>query len=85
MQFPAYRKYSNGKSYFKIINPNSIEEVQVIGSYFTIHRLDAKILPERNLIADLLHSPNSHIQRITEQEFLSFLQECQQKLTEKVF
>ncbi len=46
--------YLNGKSYFKIHSLSAFEEVQLIGTKKIITLHEAKILPDRNFIADLL-------------------------------
>ena len=51
--YPQYRKYNNGKSYFKIISSEEFEEIQVLGNKKTLHHFNAKILPDRNYIYDL--------------------------------
>ena len=51
--YPQYRKYSNNKSFFKILSPEKFEEVQVLGNKKTLYKFDAKILPDRNFIHDL--------------------------------
>jgi hypothetical protein len=58
--YPQYRKYKNNKSYFKIISPNNFEEIQILGKNKTIHIFEAKILPDRNYIADLTFNYNDH-------------------------
>jgi hypothetical protein len=52
--FPQYRKYKNGKNFFKIISEKEFEEKTFLGGQSHIHRFEAKILPDRNLIYDLL-------------------------------
>jgi hypothetical protein len=52
--FPAYRRYANGRNFFKIINPRCFEEVQVFGDRRMIRLIEANQFPEMNLIADLL-------------------------------
>ena len=51
--YPQYRKYSNNKAFFKIISPDKFEEIQVLGNKISLHIFEAKILPDRNYIADL--------------------------------
>ena len=51
--YPQYRKYSNNKAFFKIISPDKFEEIQVLGDKISLHIFEAKILPDRNYIADL--------------------------------
>jgi len=52
--YPQYRKYSNNKSYFKILSATKFEEIQVLGTKATLHEFEAKILPDRNFIYDLI-------------------------------
>ena len=85
MNFPLYRRYTNGKSYFQINNPSDLLEVQLIGKYYVRHRILAKILPERNLIADLIALSGGQVEAIAEEEFQLFLKRCESELTEKSF
>lgn len=70
--FPAYRKYKNNKNFFKIINEEAFEEISFIGSKVIVTKHLAKILPDRNLIADLLHDSN-FAEKSTQEEYESFL------------
>lgn len=70
--FPTYRKYKNNKNFFKIINENEFEEISFIGSKVIVTKHLAIILPDRNLIADLLHD-NSFAKESTKEEYESFL------------
>lgn len=58
--FPLYRKYSNNKSYFKIISESKFEEIQVLGNKITLHIFEVKILPDRNYIYDLIYNYANH-------------------------
>ena len=64
--FPTYRKYKNNKNFFKVINENEFEEISFIGSKVIVTQHLAKILPDRNLIADLIH--DSNIAELSNQE-----------------
>ncbi len=55
MEFPQYRRYHNGKHYFRIDSPESFEEVRAVGSRWIIEQRVARILPDRNFVHDLLH------------------------------
>ena len=70
--FPTYRKYKNNKNFFKIINENEFEEISFIGSKVIVTKHLAKILPDRNLITDLLHD-NNFSNQSTKEEYESFL------------
>ena len=73
MEFPVYRKYKNNKNFFKIINKNEFEEISFIGSKVIVTKHIAKILPDRNLIADLLYDIGNTSEISNQQEFESFL------------
>ncbi len=55
MTFPAYRKYSNNKNFFKIINETEFEEISFIGHRTIVLNHIAKIFPDKIFISDLLH------------------------------
>lgn len=69
INFPVYRKYKNGKSYFKIINPRQFEAIQLIGSKKFRKVIDAVQLPERNFVYDLLFTYADMADEISAQEY----------------
>ena len=69
-EFPVYRKYTNNKNYFKIINNNEFIEVSVIGKQVIIKKIEAKIYPDRLFILDLINCIQP-ILKISEKEFSS--------------
>jgi len=80
MVFPQYRKYKNNKSYFKITSSDSFEEISSIGSKFFFTNYTAKILPDRNLISDMLVNYGDHWLIIDEEEYNSIIFALNQKL-----
>jgi hypothetical protein len=54
IHYPIYRKSLSGKSYYRIASAQQMVELQQIGSRWIIHEIEAKILPERVLIDDLI-------------------------------
>jgi len=72
MEFPTYRKYKNNKNFFKIMNENEFEEISFIGSKIVVTKHLAKILPDRNLIADLLYDSN-FAEHSSKEEYESYL------------
>jgi hypothetical protein len=70
INFPVYRKYLNGKSYFKIISRNEFEEVQIIGAKKAVNSIIVTQLPEMNLIHDLVYD-SSVAYEITEDQYNS--------------
>jgi hypothetical protein len=53
-QFPIYRKYVNGKTFFKIVSFDELHEIQVMGSRRLEHHTKATQYPEKVLIMDLI-------------------------------
>jgi hypothetical protein len=72
MQFPVYRRYKNGRSYFKIINPKRFEEVRVVGVQRVISLIDAKQFPEINFIRDLILNYREMADEISAADFEQF-------------
>ena len=82
MNFPLYKKYTNNLSYFKVLSPDSFEEIKITGNYYSLIKLQAKILPERNFIEDLLKNTNGNWADISEIEYENKLKEV--KSTKKL-
>jgi hypothetical protein len=76
ISYPQYRKYRNGKNYFKVISVSELEEIQFVGSKCFVHRLEAKILPDRNFIHDLIFDFSENALEIPEKEYLDVLHKC---------
>jgi hypothetical protein len=55
MDFPQYRRYRNGKHYFRIDSPESFEEVRALGNKWIVEQRTVRILPDRNFVHDLLY------------------------------
>lgn len=70
INFPVYRKYKNNKSYFKIIQPDRFEEIQLIGSKRIVKQTTAKQYPEMVFINDLVFNYTEMAIEITEEEYL---------------
>lgn len=56
------------------------EELQVIGKYYRIDRFEAKILPDRNLIGDMIDLSQGHWVETDKNEFEAFMAHCQADL-----
>ena len=73
MEFPQYRRYKNGKSYFKINSEEHFEEYKLLGNSLEQYEFVAKILPDRNYISDMLNEYEMHWDKINEDEFKAFV------------
>lgn len=71
--FPLYRKYKNNKNFFKIISENEFEELSIIGLKLIIKKHQAKILPDRNFIFDLIENSDSLFLNSSEEEYNNLL------------
>jgi hypothetical protein len=72
--FPTYRKYKNNKHFFKIINESEFEEISFIGKKVIVTKHLAKILPDRNLISDLLYDIGNTSELSGQKEYESYLE-----------
>lgn len=68
-QFPVYRKYPNGKNFFKIISLVEFEELTLMGSKIIKHHIVAKIHPDRLRILDMLEMKDDLWQESNKVEF----------------
>jgi hypothetical protein len=69
MRFPVYRKYPNNKSYFKVLDTQRFEEIQIVGSKLVLYHIEAKIMPDHFLIDDMIHMKDSRWIAISEEEY----------------
>ena len=67
--YPQYRKYPNGKTFFKILSEIAWEEIQVIGRKYILQKYTASILPDRNYINDLTFDYKNNWKKIDEVEY----------------
>jgi len=67
-EFPVFRKYSNNKNFFKIINLNEFIEISFIGKQVLFKKYEAKIYPDKLFITDLINC-NPPFLKIPEEEF----------------
>jgi len=77
ISYPQYRKYKNGKSFFRISSVSSFEEIQIVGSQYFLHHFTAKILPDRNFIYDMTFEYELNWVQITESDFVAALSKVQ--------
>ena len=76
-EFPQYRKLINGKSYYAIHSGDHMTEYAQLGRSWQRYDIVARILPERNLIADLLSCHEGAYLPITQEEFENTVQPAQ--------
>lgn len=69
ISYPSYRKYKNNRAYFKILDAQSWEEIQVVGNNYLLHSFQVAILPDRNFLYDMSYDFNQHWEEITAEEY----------------
>lgn len=79
--FPIFRKYNHGKTFFKINSKENFDELNIIGSFYIYRNQQAQIYPEFTMIIDMIENLNNNWESISESEFDEKLEEC--KLTLK--
>lgn len=67
--YPQYRKYKNNKVYFKIISDTEWEELHVSANSYTLYSFVAKILPDRNYLADMTFEYEANWDTVEEAEY----------------
>ena len=64
-----YRKYKNGKNFFKILNPEEFEELQLVGGKVIHKKNRAAQYPEMLFIQDLLINYQTMADEASPEEF----------------
>jgi len=78
--FPQYRKFSNHKTWFKIISETEMQELKVLGGFYNHSVFKAVTFVDRNLISDMIFNLDHHWEVITEYEFERNLENCKNNL-----
>ena len=74
MEFPIFRKYKNNMSYFKVLSEEAFEELKKEPGGFKLYSVQAKILPDRNFIHDMIFNFEQHWDEIDEAAFVRIQQ-----------
>jgi hypothetical protein len=83
-QFPLFRRYLHGNTYYRINSQDNFDELMVIGRFYVLKDFQAKILPEYQLIVDLIENVDNRWETITEKDFDIKLDFCKKNLKKKV-
>jgi hypothetical protein len=83
--YPLYRKYGDNKTFFKITSGSSFEELKILGIYYSIHHFEAKILPDRNFLSDLISCGTEGIIEISESIYQDAMINCIENLKKVEF
>lgn len=73
MDFPQYRKLSNDKVFYRILNDKQFDEIQLIGTVAKLHSIQAEQYPEMLRIMDLIACDSEWCQLSSKEEFEKLL------------
>ena len=54
IKYPIYRKLSNNRSFYKVVDSKNFEEIQIVGTKRRHQLIEAKQYPELLFIQDLI-------------------------------
>ena len=74
MDFPQFRKYKNGQSYFEILSENEFLEYKIQINKVEKELFTARILPDRNMINDMLYNYEDHWDEVEKEDLEYFLE-----------
>lgn len=80
IEFPQFRKYSHGKTWYMIQSFERFTELCVMGSRFFLQEFEAKQYPEKLRITDMLQCKDEIWLKVTEEEYMTFLNNCKSHL-----
>lgn len=80
INFPLFRKYANGNTYFRVNAYDNFDELKIMGNNYSLKNYKATILPDRNYIIDLINNEGEHWKIIDEVEFNQTLASCEEKM-----
>jgi hypothetical protein len=72
MDFPQYRRYTTGSSYFKIVDERNFIEVQFVGDKVVLYKVTAHQYPEILRIQDMLNYQLDGVVEMDEDEIVNF-------------
>jgi hypothetical protein len=73
IDYPIYRKLSNNRSFYKVVDSKNFEEIQIIGTQRRSQLIEAKQYPELLFIQDLIAFNHLGILESSEKEWLLYI------------
>lgn len=70
VNYPVYRRYKNGQSWFKVTGETAFEEIRKMGMRYLKSLHTVKILPERVMLHDLVFDFANFADEISDQEYI---------------
>ncbi len=73
IDYPIYRKLSNNRSFYKVVDSKNFEEIQIIGKKRRHQLIEANQYPELLFIQDLIAFNHLGILESSEKEWLLYI------------
>ena len=83
IQFPQYRRYLHGNTYYRVNSLENFDELMVVGKFYVFRNFQARILPEYQMIIDLIDNAENRWEVIGKEDFEKKLEFCRKNLSEK--
>ena len=73
IEYPIYRKLSNNRSFYKVVDSKNFEEIQIIGTKRRHQLIEAKQYPDILYLLDLIELNHEGIIESSESEWSSLI------------
>ncbi len=80
-QFPIYLKYPNNKTFFRIVDDASFDQLDIIGTGYHLFHFKANVYPDRLLILDMTENKEGYWLESSAAEWEEQLRYCEANLT----
>ncbi len=78
--YPQYRKYLNDRSWFKILDESSFEELIISGNNYNVKSFEILTFVDRNMMMDMLADNGKNWLVISKIEYENQLEFCKKNL-----
>jgi len=79
--YPIYRKYAHGRTFFKIESDERFQELQLMAKNYSLTDFRAKILPDYQRIVDMIDNSSGHWEPSDQGEWDAQLKRAEAELT----
>ena len=79
-QFPIFLKYPHHKTFFRITDANTFDQLDIIGTGYHLQHFTATVYPDKLLILDMMENQNGYWLESSEQEWNEQWAYCQENL-----
>jgi len=80
-QFPLYRRYKHGRTWFKVTGEDTCWQLDIIGNYYSYQQFKAVAYPEKQYLHQMIHQYEEYWEEADEREFETTLKKCRLEKT----